>query len=137
MRVFIMGVLVSLIMLGCATSSSKFQRAEIAERAKTEMVGMSKTDLLSCAGVPARSQQVDELEFLTYLSGGDSVGIATGGTSSSTGVGVIATKKRYCEVTFVLKDGRIEKVNYTGRTGGYATQGEQCAFVVANCLPGG
>jgi len=34
----------------------------------------------------------------------------------------------------VLRDGIVEKVNYTGRTGGYATQGEQCAFVVENCV---
>jgi hypothetical protein len=124
--------LVPLLLLGCA--GSKFHRAEVATRAKTELVGMSKKDLLSCAGVPVRSQQVEDMEFLTYVGGGDNVGYAGGAAGSSAAGGVIAMHKRYCEVTFVLKAGKVEKVNYTGRTGGWATKGEQCAFVIENCL---
>ena len=132
MRATIIMFLVSLLLLGCA--GSKFHRAEVATRAKAELVGMSKKDLLSCAGVPVRSQQVEGIEFLTYVGGGDNVGYASGGTGSSAAGGVIAMHKRYCEVTFVLKDGKVEKLNYTGRTGGWATKDEQCAFVIENCL---
>jgi hypothetical protein len=75
------------------------------------------------------------MEFLTYAGGGDSVGYVGGGAGSSGGGGVIALNKRYCEVTFVLRNGIVEKVNYSGRTGGLITKGEQCGFVVENCLP--
>ena len=131
MRSLILMILMSAVLTGCV---GKFHRAEIATRAKTALIGMSKKDLLSCAGVPARLQQAEDLEFLSYVSAGDGVGVAVGGVGSSTAVGVIGTQKRYCEVTFILKDNRVQKVNYTGRTGGLATEGEQCAFVLENCL---
>jgi hypothetical protein len=131
MRNLLVIVTVSVVLLGCA----KFHRAEMAERARTELLGLSKKELLTCAGVPVRSQQVDDMEFLTYAGGSDSVGYFGGGVGSSGGGGVIALNKRYCEVTFVLRNGIVEKVNYAGRTGGLLTKGEQCGFVVENCLP--
>jgi len=89
-----------------------------------------------CAGVPGRSQQVDEMEFFTYHSGGDSVGFARrGGSAFSKRWGAISVRKRYCEVTFALENGVIKKVSYVGRTGGLITEGEQCAFILQNCVP--
>ena len=124
-----------LLFLASGCANSKFQRAETARRAQTEMIGMSKKDLFLCAGVPMRQERVEDLEFLTYSGGGDSVGVGVATTtSSSTAVGVSTRQHRYCEVTFILKDGKVMKINYSGRTGGFATKGEQCAFVVENCL---
>lgn len=125
--------LIALELSGCTVG--KFHRAEVAQDAKTSLIGMSKKDLYLCAGVPIRQEKVDNLEFLTYESGGDSTGVGIGtSTSFSTAVGVVSSHKRYCVVTFVLSEGVIQKVNYQGRTGGFATEGEQCAFVVEPCL---
>jgi len=126
MRLIMVTLLASLTM----ACFGKFERAEIADRAQTELIGMSKKDVFLCAGVPEHEEKVDDLEFLTYDSGGDSSSV--GHLSNNTAV--IATHRLYCEVTFVLKDGAVTKVNYQGRTGGLATKGEQCAFVVENCL---
>jgi hypothetical protein len=128
-----------LVLLACAIflfgcGSTKFSRSDFARRAKVELVGKSKKEILMCAGVPVRSQQVDNMEFMTYLSGGDSHGYVAGGTGTSVGGGAFSSKRRYCEVTFILKDGVVEKVSYSGRTGGWASEGEQCAFVLQNCL---
>ncbi|MFZ5504612.1 MAG: hypothetical protein ACOY7P_03900 [Pseudomonadota bacterium] len=131
MRAIIATALGAAITLGgCAV-----QRANLAERAQSEMVGMSKKELLLCAGVPLRQERVEDLEFLTFSGGGDSVssGAATA-VSSKTVVGTETTTRRYCEATFVLKNSAIEKVSYQGRTGGLLTKGEQCAFIVENCL---
>jgi hypothetical protein len=118
-----------------ALSGCTIQRAQTAARARAEMVGMSKGELLSCAGVPVRQDRADGLEFLTYASGGDSVGsTVVSQTSPSTAFAVGKSTRRYCEATFVLKDGVVQRVNYQGRTGGLLTRGEQCAFVVENCL---
>lgn len=116
---------------GCAVQ----QRAEMATRAQSELIGMSKKDLFSCAGVPQRQAHVDDLELLTFSGGGDSVGgaVATQ-TSPSTAVASGKTTRRYCEATFVLKDGVVQKVNYQGRTGGLLSKGEQCAFIVEHCV---
>jgi len=88
-----------------------------------------------CAGVPVRTKQIEDMEFLTYFSGGDSCGYFAGGTSSSAAVGTVSMSRRYCEVTFILRNGVIESLNYIGRTGGKLTKGEQCAFVLQNCIP--
>ena len=107
----------------CAFSSgcAVFKRAEKAEAAKIELVGFSKTELLSCAGVPVRSEKVGDMEFLTYVS-------------DATGIGFFHRRKRYCEVTFTLRNGIVEKVSYSGNTGGTFTEGEQCAYVVTSCM---
>lgn len=131
MRILIMlGVSVTLL-LGCANTA--FHRAELAKRAQTELIGMPKLDLLSCAGAPSRSERVGDVEFLTYVSGGDTTGYVAGGADSGGG-SAVSMSRRYCEVTFVIRDGVVSKVNYTGRTGGLLTKGEQCGFVVENCL---
>ena len=130
MRVAIIVALCGVMLFGCA-----IQRAEIASRAQTELVGMSKKDLFLCAGVPQRQERVVDLEFLTFAGGGDSVGSAVATrTSPNTAVAVGKSTHRYCESTFVLKNGIIQKVNYQGRTGGLISKGEQCAFIVENCV---
>jgi hypothetical protein len=123
-------LLTLLLLSGCG----KFQRAETASRAQTELIGMSKKDLFLCTGVPMRQERVEDFEFLSYSGGGDSVGVGVITATSSSAVGVSSRKHRYCEVTFVLKNEKVTKINYSGRTGGFATKGEQCAFVVENCL---
>lgn len=129
-RLMIAAISICLI-TGCAAQ----HRAELASRAQTELIGMSKKDLLSCAGVPVRQEKVDDLEFLTYTGGGDSVGTGYATqTSNSSAIVVSKRHHRYCEATFILKDGKVDKINYSGRTGGLATRGEQCAFIVENCL---
>ena len=133
MKHALMLIVIASLLAGCA--SSKFGRADLAERAKVELIGKSKEAILMCAGVPVRSQQVENMEFMTYYGGGDSDAFFAGGAGSFAGGGVVSVKKRYCEVTFILKNGVVEKVNYSGRTGGLITNSEQCAFVLQNCLP--
>ena len=102
---------------GCAVH----KRMKVAETAKSELIGLSKTDILSCAGVPIRSEKVNDMEFLTYVS-------------DATGIGFFHRSKRYCEVTFTLRNGVVEKVSYSGNTGGRFTEDEQCAHVLKSCI---
>src|SRR3954470_19221934 len=53
-----------LVLTGCANP-----RSEAAARAGTELVGMPKEMLYSCAGVPDRTQLVGDAERLTYARG--------------------------------------------------------------------
>jgi hypothetical protein len=111
------------------------QRASVATRAQTTMVGMTKRDLFMCAGVPERQQQVDDLEFLTYSGGGDTVGAAYARSDSYGNAYAVGRRnRRYCEATIVLRQGVVQQVNYSGRTGGLLSRGEQCAFIVENCV---
>ncbi len=117
---WIVGVVIGLVLCIGTTGCSVHKRVKMAERAPSELVGLSKADLLSCAGVPVRSEKVDDLEFLTYKSGGTR--------------GFFCRSGRYCEVTFTLQNSIVEKVTYTGNTGGRFSQGEQCAYAIASCL---
>ena len=131
MKSLLIALAASLALAGCA----RLHRSEIASQAQTQMVGMSKKDLYLCAGVPVRQETVEGLEFLTYVGGGDSTGVGVGTAATpNVGVGVMSSQRRYCEVTFVLDNGVVKKVNYQGRTGGLISKGEQCAFVVENCV---
>jgi hypothetical protein len=111
-------IVVSLIILftaaGCS-NARRTERAELAERAKTELIGLSKSELLTCAGVPVRSTTEGGQEFMSY-------GASSYGWGNS------------CVVTFVLKDGAVKTISYSGRTGRRSQNGEQCAYAVANCL---
>ena len=53
-----------LVLAGCANP-----RSEAAARAGTELVGIPKEMLYSCAGVPDREQQVGDRERITYVRG--------------------------------------------------------------------
>ncbi len=131
----IMKIHQAIVVLSLALSGCIVQRTIVANRAQTELVGITKTQLLSCAGAPHRQERAEVLEFLTYEGGGGSVGFGVlTQTSPSMGVGVGGSNRRYCEATFVLRNGVVQSVNYQGRTGGLITKGEQCAFIVESCL---
>jgi len=126
-----------LLLSSCA--SSKFQRAEVASQAKNSMIGMSKESVLACMGAPVQHATVGETEVWSYPSGGDtnSFGNATASTNSLGYTNVFGSPSslhRYCVVNIVMTGGRVRAVNYNGRTGGWASQGEQCAFAVQNCV---
>lgn len=104
-------LILSLVVAGCSV-----QRAYVAQKARSSLVGITKSELLSCAGAPARSGSTEDMEVLTYVGDGGSTGALP------------------CEVSFVLTNERVTKINYAGRTGGLLTKGEQCAVVVESCM---
>jgi len=126
-RLFLLSLLILTLLFGCV-SATRVNRSKIAERAKTELIGMSKTDILSCAGKPLRSHESDKLEYLTYIVGG---GYNLGQVNQD---GKVAEDSRYCEVTFIFENNKVTEIDYTGRTGGRSSKDEQCAFVVEKCL---
>jgi hypothetical protein len=108
----------SFLLFGCANKKSSG-----ADKARTDLIGMSKAEILSCAGTPAKSVKSNNIEVLTYSYAG-------GQPLSGTGM----AQQGQCSASLVFQRGRLTRLNYTGRTGGLATQGEQCGFIIANCL---
>lgn len=58
-----------IVALGVALCGCAFQRAEIAQDARTQMVGMSKEQVLSCMGAPANKAAEGATEVWGYDSG--------------------------------------------------------------------
>lgn len=126
-----------LALAGCVSTA-----AETSWRAQRSLVGMPKSALLSCAGVPTRQASADGLEFLTYSSQRiDSVpgwmgwdwGPGWHHPYGAWGYQTSETRSTDCEATFTLRNGVVERLVYggDGANGIYS----QCATIVANCVP--
>lgn len=135
----VLALLAFAALLISACASSRFGRAEVATHAKAEMVGMSKEQVLACMGAPPQHTAVGQTEVWSYPSGGDTTTFSTASGSvdasgNASAFGASQSAHRYCIVNIVMTAGKVSAVNYTGRTGGWASQGEQCAFAVQNCV---
>lgn len=124
---------------GCAGG----ERVELARRAQTELIGMPRAALLSCAGVPTRQATADGNEYFTYRSpvtsagGGPSTSVGIGGGGGGVGVGVGlgiplfgGGGGRGCEATFTLSGDVVRRLVYPA-----GTDLDDCGALLRNCLP--
>jgi hypothetical protein len=123
---------------GC--TSSRLERAEVATQAKAKMIGMSKAQVLACMGAPPQRTAVGQTEVWSYPSGGgdkttfSSLNGSLDPSGNASAFDTSYSAHRYCIVNVVMTAGKVSTINYAGRTGGWATEGEQCAFAVRNCV---
>jgi hypothetical protein len=146
MRKLGLAVALAVALGGCA-----IQRAQVAQDARAQMVGLSKEQVLGCMGPPGNKAAEGQTEVWSYASGnGFSSTVATAdvstsgqatrmgnqvyGSASSTGFGTAVSTRRFCTVNVVMTNGLVATVNYQGPTGGLLTAGEQCAFAVDACV---
>jgi hypothetical protein len=120
-----------IVALCAALGGCAFQRAEIAQDARTQMVGLSKEQVLACMGAPANKAAEGKTEVWGYSSGnGMTVTDASYGRFGGTAI----SSSRFCNVNVVMTGGQVSAVNYAGPTGGLLTAGEQCAYAVDACV---
>lgn len=119
-------------MCGLIVSSCAVMRAKEANEAQVTMVGMSKEQILACMGVPATKAVEGATEVWSYNSGnGQTVGFGSSSASVSGGRGYasgygfssMVTQQRFCTVNVTMLNGRVDRINYVGPTGGLITQG--------------
>ncbi len=115
----------------------QFANQERAERAQTELIGMTRTALIDCAGQPDRIVPGGNIETLIYLYGehrrmvGEPDPQSTGVQTSAP----IASSTPWCEATFTLENGRVTNVRYRGQTGGLITGWRNvCGEIVYHCV---
>jgi hypothetical protein len=138
MRMVLLAAACGPVVAGCA-----IQRAQVASEAQNKMIGLSKEQVFACMGVPAAKAVEGATEVWSYNSGnGQTVGFGSSSASVSGGRGYasgygfssMVTHQRFCTVNVTMTNGRVERLNYVGPTGGLLTQGEQCAFAIENCV---
>lgn len=126
--------MMTLVLVGCGS----FERVELAERAKSELVGFSKEEILACMGAPSERASAGETEVWDYDSGVETVATTTGSATATNrrffGSQITSFHRLYCEVSVVIEQDRVTGINYRGNTGGLFSEGEQCSYVVENCL---
>ena len=98
-------------MLGLVLSGCAFQRAEVAQDARVQMVGMSKEQVLGCMGAPATKAAEGTTEVWGFNSGnGMTVVDASYGRYGSSAV----ASSRFCNINIVFASGQVATVNYAG-----------------------
>jgi hypothetical protein len=153
MKAQVLVVVAAVCCLGVTACS--VQRAMVAQDAQGKLVGLTKEQVLACMGPPATRMAEGATEVWSYNSGdGRTTTVATAnavtdvngtatrfgnttdlsGTATSSGFGTAVTRRRACTVNVTIVDGRVNRVNYLGPTGGLLTQGEQCAYAVQACV---
>jgi hypothetical protein len=99
------------------------------------MIGMSKEQVFACMGPPASKAVEGETEVWSFNSGnGATVASASVVGQNGFATGVARSSNRFCIVNVTMVNGSVSRMNYVGPTGGLLTQGEQCAFVLQNCV---
>lgn len=120
-----------IVALSFALSGCAFQRAEIAQDARAQMVGMSKEQVLACMGAPVNKAAEGATEVWGYASGN---GMTVATASYDRYGGTAVSSSRFCKINIVFAGGQVSAVNYIGPTGGLLTAGEQCAYAVNPCV---
>lgn len=129
------------------TAACASPQAEQAELARTALIGLPRSELLACAGVPHRSHSDGAEEVWTYGSEqlisqpgpGFGIGIGAMGWNGGLGYGIgvplySEVSSSYCEATFVLENGRVTRVNYVGAAGYGRARYAQCGYIIQSCL---
>jgi outer membrane protein assembly factor BamE (lipoprotein component of BamABCDE complex) len=111
-----------IVALGLALSGCAIERAQIAQQAQTNMIGMPKEQVLACMGPPANKATEGKTEVWAY-STNPTINLDRGSGST-----------RYCNINITINVGAVSAVNYQGPTGGLISQGEQCAYAVDACV---
>jgi outer membrane protein assembly factor BamE (lipoprotein component of BamABCDE complex) len=108
-------VLASVMLLALAGCASG--RGATANEAQSQMIGMSKEQVLRCMGPPHSSYAVGSTEVWVYNSGGQNTGTAQG-----------------CMVNVMMQDSRVIDIDYRGQAGLILPNDKQCAYAVENCM---
>lgn len=109
------------------------------------LVGMSRSDVLACAGRPDSTRLRGGVETLVYGEGAspeDSPYVYSDSTRGGGITGGIAgdspiaqgLRNAYCEVVFEIADGRVMDARYRSATGSLTGSPGACATIVESCL---
>jgi len=96
-----------IVALPVAVSGCAIQRAQVAQDARVQMVGMSKEQVLACMGPPASKATEAQTEVWSYNSGDGTI-VANGSVSGGNCSGVSAS--RFCKINMVFAGGAVNAV---------------------------
>lgn len=106
-------------------------RSNDAEEAQHLLIGMTKPDLFSCAGLPDRTTTLGATEYLTYFNDL----LTSGGlTMPIIGGGINFFDSKYCHATVTLTDSKVSSIHYSGNPSSTLAPLDQCDYIVAACV---
>ncbi len=125
--------LIALLFLAACTSPLE----HVAERARSEMIGMTEGQLKACAGEPTATNLENGTVLWSYFRETSRSAVAISGDIGYTPTNRGETNYdyfRYCEATFALQGGRVRSVEFRGRTATGREIMEPCGAIVERCV---
>jgi len=143
MRAWVSAIAGIVALAGCAIPLPEQPHAKPAAKpaevkpppAQAALVGVSRAEVIACAGEPWRAGTHEGREYLIYMSGEPPrAPDVQAPQNSGTPPAAVATRPRYCRVTFVIKDGVVEKLQLAGYATGPLVDSKECAAITAPCV---
>jgi hypothetical protein len=125
------------VLLLSLVAACTWGRSQDAKEARTKLVGMSRSEIIACAGNPKTTIRDGSREYLAYVAGSPDYDLVLGVKPNEVQKLTGTARPVNCKVRFMLRDDVVESVSYTGNTGGLLTRDSACAAVVRRCLPPG
>ena len=114
---------------GCA-----YQDAQTATTAERTLIGISKADLDLCAGLPTKSERIDDSTEMRSYERNESTNTGVNLTFPVIGGGMNIGNGGYCHATFKMVDGQVAALAYAGDTMVAGADGAICAPIVRTCV---
>ena len=127
-------ILAVLLLLASAACASPL--ADKAERARTQMLGLTADQLQACAGQPTAINRENGIDIWSYFRE------TSRSAAAISDVGYTPTNRgetsydyfRYCEAVFLLQQGRVREIDLRGRTATGRPTLEPCGAIVQRCV---
>lgn len=113
-----------------ALSGCAYDETNIAESARTRLVGMSELDLEACLGIPDHTVTKGKTSLFTYSS----TDARTLNLSIPIVNGVGMSVSGNCHATIRLENGLVTSVAYAGDSYGFEGPDSACAPIVRGCV---
>lgn len=126
---YIFAPLICVLLCGCAARD-----AEIANRARAELVGMADSDLRMCAGHPTSEDNIPGGRILMYEHAAASSGLTVTPVIPVIGAQIGQPNGAYCRTQLKMVGGRVTEVSFAGATDLWGGRDAVCAPIVRNCL---
>ena len=116
-----------------AALDPRVARAQVAEAAQTEMIGMSAKQVLACMGPPVSQASAGNTDAWSYYSSSN-VAVGTVQPVLPGQAATVTASQGYCTTTVTMTNGRVSQLSYQGYTGGILARNQQCGYAVARCV---
>jgi outer membrane protein assembly factor BamE (lipoprotein component of BamABCDE complex) len=125
---------IPLVLANCMDGT--LHRDALAAKAKRQMVGMSKEEVLACMGPPKKKAAEGTTEVWSYqVSDRSQTNTDNIKMNSFYTVKPTTHFKKFCIVNVVMKEGVVKKINYLGPAATTPfNENDQCGYAVAACV---
>src|SRR5260370_34695441 len=112
--------ILGIVALGVALSGCAIQRAQVAQDARVQMVGLSKEQILSCMGAPVNKAAEGNTEVWGYTSGN---GMTVASASYDRYGGVVHFSRHCCHLNTATASRRVSAADDQRPTAGLVQLG--------------